>query len=189
MPIESYPQQASYTVYSGSGKYWAKPSRESGLSPFSGTDAAAVISGSINALTSGRTWKEKIVLKGDFSGFPLSTAINIPSYTIIDIQGKIKFNSDVPSETPFFRNSDFVNGNSNIEIRGGTIDGTVGTSVPGHGRGQVIEFRKGTDFIIEGITFQNASGMCLRNGLTSSTNTGNSYGIITNCRVPDEIGR
>ena len=72
----------SYIIYSGSGLYWAL-NGSTGKIDYSGSNASTVISGSINALTSGRTWKDKVTVKGDivFS----TTSLDIPSYTILDL--------------------------------------------------------------------------------------------------------
>ena len=51
-----------------------------------GQDAAAVIQAALNNLSPGRTWKEKVVLKGNFT---FSNSILIPSHTILESQGVI----------------------------------------------------------------------------------------------------
>jgi len=83
----------------------------------SGTDAATVIQSALNALTSGRTWKERIVFKGEFitknGGW-----ISVPSYTILDCrEARFKLPSGgLYSE--IFRMS-----GGNVEIWGGIFDG------------------------------------------------------------------
>jgi len=51
---------------------------------FSGTDATAVIQSALDALTSGRTWKEVVALKGVFE---FKDTVNIPDYTVLDMRG------------------------------------------------------------------------------------------------------
>src|SRR3990167_1526498 len=72
MPIaiqEKYPQQASYTVYKVGSTYYAQPSRESGLTPYSGEDASTVIN---NTIASNR----KILLKDTFDITGSSISVN-----------------------------------------------------------------------------------------------------------------
>jgi len=110
----------------------------------SGTNAIAVIESSLNNLTSGRTWLEKIVLKGDFI---ISDSIVVPSYTILEVQGKITAMDGLNKS--LIVNSDQTNGNSNIVILNGVIDGnSAGQSATSHG----IHFVKVSDYLIEAIT-------------------------------------
>ena len=79
-----YPGAPSYTVWEEGGYYFAKDAN--GEIDYSGTDASTVIQAALDGLTSGRTWKEKVVLKGDFS---LSTTLTIRSYTLLEVYGKL----------------------------------------------------------------------------------------------------
>jgi parallel beta-helix repeat protein len=79
-----------------------------------------VIQAALAGLTAGRTWQEKVVLKGNFV---LSATIQLPSYTTLEIQGKLTLSNNVT----FITNTDHVNGNSYIEIIGGIFYGTGGT--------------------------------------------------------------
>lgn len=54
----------------------------------SGTNAASVIQYAINHLTSGRNWKEKVVLKGDMT---LTTGLTVPGYTVIEHLGRLYY--------------------------------------------------------------------------------------------------
>ena len=66
-----------------------KTYRKSGMPETAGqiagglTDASTVIQAALNSLTSGRTRKEKVVLKGDFS---INAEIVLKSYTILDLK-------------------------------------------------------------------------------------------------------
>ena len=55
------------------------------------TNASAVINAALGNLTSGRTWKEKVVLKGNFTLNYVtgSGCITVPSYTILDLTNAI----------------------------------------------------------------------------------------------------
>jgi hypothetical protein len=69
----------SYIIFQEDGLVKAKNGKTGQIS-FSGTDASTVIQSALNGLTPGRTWKEKVVLKGDFGQVH---DIIIPSYTIV----------------------------------------------------------------------------------------------------------
>jgi len=90
---------------------------------FQNTNPTTVINSTLNSLASGRTWKENVLLKGQFA---ISEPIKIPSYTSIFISRLLKLvdnavpTADAP-ESPYgkqiniFQNSDRINGNTNIE--------------------------------------------------------------------------
>jgi hypothetical protein len=69
-----------YDAVNGNGVLTYGGSSDAGT--VDGNDAAAVIQAAINALTPGRTWKETVVLKGDFG--VLSTGITIKKWTVFD---------------------------------------------------------------------------------------------------------
>ncbi|MGB9672068.1 MAG: right-handed parallel beta-helix repeat-containing protein [Candidatus Norongarragalinales archaeon] len=125
--------EPSYVIFQEAGKVFAKNGK-TGQIEFSGTDASAVIQAAINALTSGRTWKEKVVVKGNFTLTKQSGktyAVGLPDYTILEICGKLMLangqNCDV------IANVDQTNGNRHIEIIGGAIDGNKGAQAAGNG--------------------------------------------------------
>jgi len=79
-------------------------------------DATTVIQAALDALIPGRTWKEKVVLKGDFSN--LSASIDVPSYTALDLrQAKITLANGV--NNTILR----VNGKTHVDILGGHLHG------------------------------------------------------------------
>ncbi|MDH7478202.1 MAG: hypothetical protein QHH17_07470 [Candidatus Bathyarchaeota archaeon] len=78
-----YPVTASYTVWREGDTYYV--AEASGIR-FSGKNASQVIQSAIDSLTADRTWKEKIILKGDFT---ISNTIILKNYTILEFQGKI----------------------------------------------------------------------------------------------------
>ena len=115
-------------------------------------------------LTSGRTWVEKIRIVGDFA---IDTAIDIPSFTHLEIDGRITQNAG-GTESGMIRNSDLVGGNESIVISGGTlvgettraayqsgiymenvagllIDGVTITGMENHG----VDMEDVTDFIVQ----------------------------------------
>jgi parallel beta-helix repeat protein len=90
---------------------------------FQDTDASNVINWALNHLTLGRAWKEKVILVG---AFPIkNTALRIPSYTILNMTNARLFLGDSGNiDIRLIENYDLVNGNSNIDINGGEIDGS-----------------------------------------------------------------
>lgn len=96
-----------------------------------GTDGGVVIASAIGALTVGRTWKEKVVLKGSFEvGI---NVVRLPSYIFLEIQGKVKLRDKSATTNGDFvvGNDDMTNGNTNIEVIGGEIDGNRANQTPG----------------------------------------------------------
>jgi len=96
---------------------------------YSNTDAATTIQNALDALTSGRTWKEKVLLKG--ANFPLSTTLDIPSYTIFELQGKITLNNSV--NDAIMNVGDGAARMDDVDIIGGIYDGNKANQTGGHG--------------------------------------------------------
>jgi len=82
-------------------------------------DDAKVINAALGNLTTGRTWKEKVVLKGFFN---VSSVIYVPSYTFLDLRSTV-LKQTVTGAGYIIRNIDFVNGDTQIEIVGGEFNG------------------------------------------------------------------
>ena len=122
-------ETASYIIFLDSdGVAYAK-SGDNGEIMYSG-DNATVINNTLNALTSGRTWRERVVIKGDFE---ISSTIEIPSYTILDLTGaKLKL-ADGTNDNMI----QFVNGGQStpryIDIIGGILDGNKTNNTAGSG--------------------------------------------------------
>lgn len=95
--------------------YYAK-NGTTGFIEFCGTNASQIIQQTINSLPNGRTWKEKIILKGEFT---IDSTITLPSYTILEVRGKIKLANNAE------KTMILVSG-SHTEIIGGTFDGNNG---------------------------------------------------------------
>jgi len=143
--IDALHKTASYIIYKEDVTIYAL-NGSSGKIDYSGTDASTVIQSAIDALTNGRTWKEKVVLKGDFE---IGAKIRIPSYTILEILGKVKLANNV--NAIMFDNDDYSGGNSDIEIIGGELDGNKANQTTGHG----IYFNNVSRVIIRGIYVHN----------------------------------
>ena len=97
-----------YMVYPSGSYYNVK--NANGAVVYSSTNAASAIQKAIDSLTSGRTTKETVLLQGTFT---LTKAIQMRSYTILQLSGKITMgtNSNTHMAT--------ASGISNFEILGG----------------------------------------------------------------------
>src|SRR5262245_28795339 len=90
---------------------------DDGTTVLSGSNATTVIMAAINALTAGRTWKERVFLKGNFT----VTQLTLPSYIILDFTEARLFQANA-TNIHMLVNNDLTNGNSNIEIVGSILD-------------------------------------------------------------------
>ena len=102
-----------YLVYTD-GTYTYMKNGTTGMVDFYSTNSTLVINAALGNLTVGRTWKEKVTLKGNFSGL---SQIQVPSYTEIEVQGLLKAKALLNTHLIF---ADLKN---DIEIHGGDIDG------------------------------------------------------------------
>jgi len=113
--------EASYIVWSGSGPsagpFFAK-NGTTGNIDYSGSNANTVIQSVLNGLTSGRTWKEKVLIKGAYTNLG---QIQIPSYTTVELQGYLKAQDNLGKS--FIVNANTGSGDIQIEIYGGIWDG------------------------------------------------------------------
>jgi hypothetical protein len=128
------PIAASYTIWREGDNYYAADA--SGIK-FSGKNASYVIQSAIDALTIGRTWKEKIILKGDFT---ISNTIIIKSYTILEFQGKVTVadnaNIDAAIKSEGFdelAGTNLTYGVIEVEIDGLKLDGNKEKQTRGFG--------------------------------------------------------
>jgi len=145
---ESFVETVSHVFFKDETEIKAK-SGDTGQIEFSGKDAATVINDVLaNGLTGGRTWKEKVVSKGNFT---ISSVIKIPSYTVLEIQGSLTLANGV--NTDILQNSDQTNGNTQIEIIGGELDGNKANQTAGTA---LIDFVKVTDSLVEGVYVHDA---------------------------------
>jgi len=134
-----YPGAPSYTIWREGGYYFAKDAN--GEIDYSGMDANTVIQAGLNGLTSGRTWQEKVVLKGDYS---LTNSLTLPSYTILDLSdAKLTLANGVNKYCITSTNS------TDIAVIGGIINGNkAGQTLAAHGT--------------EGIYFDSVSNSTIR---------------------------
>jgi len=83
------------------------------------TSPAVAINWALSNLTSGRTWKERVVVEGNFT---LDAKILVPSYTVLDLTNA-KFTLADGVNDHMLSNSDTTGGNTHIDIIGGVFDG------------------------------------------------------------------
>jgi len=86
--------------------------------PLTGDNATTVINTALASLTAGRTWKETVIVVGNYTGLGV---ITIHSYTTLVIQGSWKCKDNL--NTHWILNSNPTGGNTFIEICGGKLDG------------------------------------------------------------------
>jgi parallel beta-helix repeat protein len=113
----SFQTEASYIIFKDGTTIKARNGK-TGQIDFSGTDANTVIQLALNSLTSGRTWKEKVVIKGYFDNLD---QIVLPSYVTLEVQGVLKAKANIGYAKHFI----YAYNQTMIEICGGIIDGNM----------------------------------------------------------------
>lgn len=137
----------TYTVYSLNGTYYAKD--QNGVNQYSSTNASYVIQSALNSLTVGRDWKEKVLVTGDYI---IDSTIAIPSYTVLEVQGKLTLAPSSPAGTAMLgsiRAHDF-------EIVGGILDGNMANQAAGL-QSHIIRLVSGSDVLIKDLKTVDAS--------------------------------
>jgi hypothetical protein len=127
-------ETASYIIFKVGSDYYAKNGQTGaidygGAGDAGGVDgavASAVIQAAINALTVGRTWKEKVCLKGNMivagNGDGVTPLNTIPTNTEVEVQGSITR----ATNNPLLAVNEHQGANVssvNIDIIGGILDG------------------------------------------------------------------
>jgi len=80
-----------------------------------GVDDASVIQSALDSLAAERAWKERVVLKGEFA---IRATIEIPSYTELQIDGKLKASDGFEGHLIAL-----VGDKTDIDVTGGELDG------------------------------------------------------------------
>jgi hypothetical protein len=154
--------------------------------PLTGANATTVINAALGALTTGRTWKETVVVVGNY--VDLGT-IYVPSYTLLVIYGSWRLEANHSGS--WIVNANGVSGNVWIEICGGKLDGNQANQTTG---GNVINFRMSDDCWVHHMeiicayrTSASAEGVYEGTGVQFAGNgagTAGSYrGIVAFCRI------
>lgn len=164
----AYTQPASYVVFIDGVTIKAQNCK-TGRVDFSGTDASTVIQSAINALTGGRTWKEKVLIKGNFVQ---NDTIKIPSYTALEIAGRLILGDGVNKN--LVESSSLTTWSQRVEIFGGVLDGNKANN-PIAGKGIHGIFRRTS---VENVVFQNFREDGIHN-----------FGIIGGSETAENVGR
>lgn len=109
-----------------------------------GANATAVINAGLAALTAGRTWKETMIVKGNYTDLSRITGF---AYTILEIQGKLQAKVNLNQHFVYF------NAVSDVEILGGEIDGNGANQTADM---DTIYFGTVRDGMIKGVTVRGA---------------------------------
>jgi len=183
-----YPGAPTYTVWREDSTYYAKDANGHIPTWGASSNASLLINNTFGDLTAGRTWQEKVLLKGNFEVDLMAmgskkAAIQISSYTLLEIQGKITLKDSQTTtgaaDNYVISNADHTNGNGWIEIYGGEIDVNKAGNPGKEGEIYGIELSKVWDVIIDGIYVHDSheTGIAIEGG---------SYDVIVkNCRVSD----
>jgi len=119
---------------------------------YSGKDAETVIQKALGALTTGRTWKETVALRGNFT---IGATVKIPSYTILDLTGAFLKAKDGLNADIFTNDTWTAPGNSEISIFNGEFDLNAANQTE---RLSAIRWNRVVDSEIIGIRAKNAMG-------------------------------
>ncbi len=93
-----------------------------------GTDDTAVIQSAINNLLAGRTYKQRVVIIGNYV---LTDTLLLPSYTTLSLFGKCSLQAGLAKD--LVRNSNPAGGQTQIEVLGGEWVGNNKNATPGSG--------------------------------------------------------
>jgi len=177
--------ESSYIIYTDDSTIYAL-NGHTGVIDFSGINTTEVWEDvRDNGLTSGRTWKERVVWKGNFT---VDTSLLIGSYTIFELDGLIQAEDN--TSTPILKNLNHGESvNTHIDIIGGIYDLRKNFQTPVNINVPTIWFYKIENFSIQNtivyggkttVVFTTyepmGDGICVWDG---------SYGYITNNHVYD----
>lgn len=156
-------QPPTYIVTREGDYYNAISDGKDGRYNFGGTLASTVINNALAGLTPGRTWKEKVLLKGNFV---IDAVIQLPSYTILEIQGTLTAANGMNDS--LLENSDLIGGNTEIDIYGGYLNGNKANQTAAEAYG--IRFELVTTFKIIDTEIYNCynCGCCIGNSIDGS---------------------
>lgn len=170
-----YPAQAASYIVFKVGSYYYVLNGSTGKIETGATStlAATAIQWALDNLTSARTWKENIVLKGSFT---LTTDIVLPSYIILQILGKLMIDANT--------NKNIISGDTktDIDIIGGILDGNKNNNV---GQGDAN--------IQNGVWFKDCQRCTVRNVYSKNNEQsgirfyGSTDSRIINCYTSDNV--
>lgn len=154
--------------------------------PLTGANATTVINTALASLTPDRTWKETVIVIGNY--VDLGT-IYLPSYTLLMILGSWRLEANHTGS--WLVNANGVAGNVWIEVCGGKLDGNQANQTTG---GNVINFRMSDDCWVHHMeiicmyrTSASAEGVYEGTGVQFAGNgagsPGSYRGIVAFCRI------
>ena len=127
-------------VTSGATTYYCMQNGTTGKLDFWSTNASAVINFALGNLTTGRTWQEKVLFKGDIN---ITNSLLVSSWTDVEIQGRIMLADGA--------NCEIIKQKSTTDIMFISIHGGM---LHGNKLGQSAE-KDGISFTYTGGTYQN----------------------------------
>lgn len=150
------PASASFVIFKDEDGLICARNGSTGKIDYSGTDVGEVIQNALNSLTSGRTWREGVVLKGNFT---INAKVAIPSHTVLEILGKLTLADNV-NDYMFL----IAGGSTDIEIIGGVVDcnganQTSGGMLDCYGSKVKLFNVNVKNFKIVGASFYNSTGV------------------------------
>jgi hypothetical protein len=145
-----YPGAPSFTVWREGSNDFVKDAN--GLIVYSGTNSSAVINSALNALTSGRTWYEKVVVIGNFI---LTSTVTLVGWLNLDL-----------TQASFTRGANFAqamfylpNSNDHVIIQGGYLDGVKSVYTADYTYG--FRFYNSSDIIVDNVYIKNTYWECI----------------------------
>jgi hypothetical protein len=158
---------SNYEVFKD-GSTWYARNTATGAITSSNSDATIVIQAAMDALTGSRTNIETVKVRGVGE----IDKLEIPSYTRLDLtDAKLTLvaHTNPTNVDHMFVNSDTTNGNTQIQIIGGIIDGDranqypYGTTPPAdEDTANIVQFTKVTDSIVSNMTISNTPARAIR---------------------------
>jgi hypothetical protein len=150
----AYPEQtASYIVFQD-GSLTKMKNGTTGQIDASSTVDSDIINWAIGNLTVGRTWQEKVLLKGNFS---ITPTILVPAYSILELDGSVTLANNANCD--MLRNLHWsVGGDDYITVRGGVWDGNEANQDAGTYNGFYFYGNEDRKIRIENLIVQNIEG-------------------------------
>jgi len=169
---QSFHLEPSYTIWRNGSTYYAEDAY--GLPWGESSNASMIINNVLSGLTSGRTWKEKILIVGNIE---ITNPLIVHSYTILQLDGQITLANNVNTDLVKSYNFDNLTGTNSTDgvqdvvFTGGVYDGNRANN-PGSGCGFQLY---GKRYTLDNIEVRN----CGSDGIYSEWSTSGSVGSPT----------
>ncbi|WP_307827474.1 right-handed parallel beta-helix repeat-containing protein [Planomonospora sp. ID82291] len=129
-----------------SGSTWT--ARNGGRTVYTGTDMRAAMQAAVNSLTSGRTSKQRVVVRGSGS-MSANSRLSLPSYTVLDVCGTVNVTGSGSGDQAVV----YARGVTDVEVQNLKV-----TGVPRYG----IFVRNGVNVTLGQIDMRLSSGLGVR---------------------------